>query len=388
MNAPKIFSTDVIAIISSGFITVLFLIAVLGFWRFESADQMAGWIRPVGGIVDIRADAPARIRDIRTHVGAFVPANVILVVFDLDSNEVGGRTRSVSEIETLAEQSNLIDAQLHTRRDELETDLQLLTAQVEAWRAAVASAERRLEIAQRGVEIQRHRLDQLRDLLERGRSTAGQVQIQEIQYLAALDSVAQIEAAIVGLHGLIGNSGAQRHSIQLETQTMISELNRQRVLINGEIESSRHRGFAEIALPTPSVVADIHADIGQYVQAGELVLSAYRHNTSFEIVLLVPSSNPSQLDVGQSLNITFVGEDYADLGPFSADVRTISMDAVSPSDLRSPVQISEPVYRIVADFSNPGGSVATPPFELRPEMLVTAALATRDVNIFDLLISG
>ena len=307
-----------------------------------------GVLLPPEGLRKVRAPRSGRVEHLSVANGdAVAPGDVILRVSG-SQRAPGREPESAMRLASLERELQALDDALQ-RQAELAVEREALN-QRRLWliakRIEGAQAEARARDEQGGIAARR---------------------AERIAQLAAAkavstDSVADAEAAVLSLRAA-RQAAAQRilaledERLRIEQQVVtdrdtLAALRRdsgaRREVLRRQIAAVELQSTLEVAAPVAGTVTGITVREGDFVAAGEVVMTVHAPGSRLEARLFLSPENAGMIAVGQRVEIRLNAYPYQFFGTQGAVVTAISTVALPPNEAVADVPLQGPVFVIRA----------------------------------------
>lgn len=357
----------------------------LGNAHYTRTQHATGILIPAGGLLQIAAPVSGIVADIDVVQGQPIVAGASLLNI---STERYGRAAEG----TVAE----VTAQLRLERAKVASDIDSLKA---------LAAERRSILS------------------EKGRSLHGQLDQMDAQLAVQTQRAAGAHAMFDKMRPLIssgvvsGVQGRQQENEALDADSRMRELQRQRLqllqeladqrtdlqeqplLMSGE-RHDRERKLAEldeaiaqneqlresvVRAPQTGLISSVSVKLGQYVQAGQPMMSIVPKGSPLIAQVLLPSSAIGFVHVGSLVVLHYRPYSYQKFGLARGVVLSVtySAPAVSRASAALEAEVPEPMYEIDVRLSRQTLDVYGQTVALQPGMTVEAAVPTETRSLLE-----
>jgi membrane fusion protein len=131
------------------------------------------------------------------------------------------------------------------------------------------------------------------------------------------------------------------------------------------------RGFS-IKAPTSGIVTALQVSDGQTVDAQQALMDISAPAAPLVAEVYVPSRAIGFLKAGQDVRIRYDAFPYQQFGSAKGTVRAISATVLKPGDVRAPVRLEEPTYRVLIDLQKDTVFAYGKQFRIQPGSALTA----------------
>lgn len=330
--------------------------AVLG--QATRKVRVHGVLMPQGGLLQVSAPQPARVREIRVAEGEPVAPGQVLAVLQLDGATDQGDT------------GPLLQASLRARREALQAEGRSLQAQARqreqsladrqrSLQLDLAQAEGELEATARRVRLAESSLARDQGLAAQGFLSAAQVQSRHEDLLDLQVRERGVRRNAEGLRREAASVQAEVQANLLQAATQQAQIERAQAALDQEQTELRARSLLYLTAPAAATVGVLPLAVGHGVQAGQTVIGLQPSTSasapsSLHAELYAPSRTSGFVEPGQPVWVRLHAYPYQKFGMVPGEVAQVSRTPVLPHDLPSGMaqallgaaQAQEPLYRI------------------------------------------
>lgn len=322
------------------------IVAYLSLGSFTDRETLLGRLVTEPASVTVSAPQYGTIVERHAADGEFVARGAALFVLSSErvSDAVGATQASIAR--GLRQRYGTLAAQLAQLRDREASDRAALSAQSLALSAEAEIIDRMLDNRLRRVELAAQAAQGYREMSDAGFATEEQLiarqenlleQQAQVQSLRRERSRIESQLADVGNRLLTLSSGYQQESAELQL-AMIGTRH--------DIAENEARRRITIVSPVAGMATAITAEVGQAVQASQLLMTLIPAGARLRAELYAPSRAIGLVDVGDRAVIRYAAYPYQRFGHHGATVVMISATTL-PEARRGG---AEPVYRVIAEL--------------------------------------
>jgi membrane fusion protein len=296
----------------------------------------------------IVAAESGQVTAVHVTEGARVAAGERLLAISSDRSVIDRGPVSASQLMSLQNERRLVE-QVSLRRQRIQQE------QIRAIDDQLENVDLRLRFLDEEIDIQRargalvqSRFERMEQLASNGDVPAVQLDEEKIAMLQARSATAvlQREAAQVTEerdHLLRNRAALADEAEVLGMEFSVADEQLQRQIAAHEAAVGR-----ELLAPQDGVVARIAAREGQFVHAGQSLMTLASGEDDLQAWLYLPSANAGMLRVGQEVQLRLDAYPHQMFGFQPATISSISNIALLPSELDVPLSVAGPVFEVRA----------------------------------------
>ncbi|WP_337909983.1 HlyD family efflux transporter periplasmic adaptor subunit [Vibrio cholerae] len=154
----------------------------------------------------------------------------------------------------------------------------------------------------------------------------------------------------------------------------INDFQRDVLSAENKLEQAIAQKETIIISPSSGVITYASAQHDENVNVGQELFYITSNNDELVAVLLAPSTAIGFAKIGDVVSIRYDAYPYREHGIFIGDIISIDKTAQIPNAIRSPISISEPVYKIVVKVEQIPVSKSGALLKLRSGMKIEASI--------------
>ncbi len=314
---------------------VLLVLALLAFAAtqgFARKETVAGVLAPAGGVLRLVAPQAGVVVAVVAAQGTQVVAGQAVVRLSAEQASATGPTQAAVAQSLSVRQGSL--------RDELEQQSRQLSQQSATLEARAANVAAGLAQQEREIALQRERVQLVRDVAARypelvrgGAVSPVEAAEKQTEVLDQQARLSELERARVTLQGELATLRAERAALPLQAGRERSQMQREvQSLTQAQAENESRRGMVVLA-PQAGEVAALLAAPGQAVVAGQTLATVLPAGAALEAELWVPTRSAGFVRAGTPVWLRVDAFPYARYGQLPAHVREVSRSALPAADL-------------------------------------------------------
>lgn len=318
--------------------------------------------------------------------GALVDKDTPIVMIDLDvRNQEGAATIAASRQE-VSDQLRLAEAQITLAHQTFDVEEVRLQASLASGQHQLAVLEAQLETQDQIVLSQQQMFDQLEKIVADGYISRREYERQRQTLLASRQSQLMIRQQLIDLHSNIDAVRTQLSSVEVARS-------RESAILESQVSAFRQRHMETsgaqavlIKAPIAGRVTAIQVGVGQSVRPDTPMLVIVPAGADLLAEIYAPTRAIGLLRVGQESRLQFHAFPYQRFGTAQGKVASISRVILDPRELTAPLELSEPVYKVMIVLDSQAMEARGDVFPLHPGMTLTANIVLERQSFLDWLL--
>jgi membrane fusion protein len=325
------------------------IITLLVGGRYARKETVSGYLVPDKGIVKMYAPYAGEIHKLHIREGEQVKQGQKLITLlserALESGE-GVDSLLLSELTQLmaelTKQITVEQALYHSEQLRYQSQLQGLLSEQQQIADGIALQEQRLTLA-------RQRLEKSQKLKGSGHISATEYEKVYEELLTQSQYYQELLRAQVNKKNNYTQVHSEAEQLPLQSQLRIanfekgiSELKQRALEIQG-------RHIYDVVAPVNGKVDTLQASPGQWFDTihGSQLLAIIPKDSTLLAEMYLPTRAIGFIEEGQSVNIRYAAFPYQRYGIYHGKIHYISQHIMHPSELPVPLELKEPVYRVI-----------------------------------------
>lgn len=378
-------TTTAVALLMAG---ALIAFAALG--EMHRKTTATGLLLPTAGLFHVASAQAGVVLERRVHEGQAVQAGDVLMVIDSGQRSAYGDTAALvaQQIEArdaaLAVEAELRQTTAHQRRTALKDRLLALNREVAQQAEETELQARRVVLAER--TLQRHH-----QLARENFVADAQVQAKQEEWIDVDTRLQSARRQGLALQREAQSLRAESAQIDAQLQTELALVQRNRASVHQESAENAARQRSHIVAPQAGVVANLHLQPGQAVQAGQFVATVMPQGAELEAQLWLPSQKAGFIEPGQRVYMRYAAYPYQKYGLHGGTVLDVASAPSSAEELPrgqanqllAQAQANEALYRVRVKLDRSRLEAHGRTHELRAGMTLQADVLQERRAIFE-----
>ena len=362
------------------------LVAFATTYEFARKELATGYLTPVAGWSQVRAQSFAIVRRRLVEAGDIVEAGDVLYELGSGDGLEAGTSVEGKLLDELRQRRAALEAQLPVIGARAQNDLVLK----ESERTATGQQVQHLEAEIRSLEARRAIARQQH---LRGRSLQNKGALSESDVMALADQVETLSAHIAApRRELVRLQSSLRSHQEQVRQLELARQQEENVVLERihalAMEESRLRGreSGTVLSPRAGRVASVRAGLGDWVTPGDALLDILPTDAKLKARLFVSSLGIGAIEIGQAVRVYLDAFPYERHGAQHGQVLSISETTLEEKQQPTATSLSAAMFQVDVEFPNGFGLSPAQRQSLRPGMTVSADLVRDYGTLVDWLL--
>ena len=374
-NVPQV----TIAALSVMLIVVAFFVFFEG--RFTRTVQVQGRLSPTGGEIKLYPNTAGNISHIFVREGERVLENSPIARIDAARVDGGSRTNVAESILAAKQKIDLLLQRIELREKQFLASTEVLEIQTSNTLKSIMALETNIGIQSEISASLEQSVNDSNGLIEQGHISRVEHENRKQSLLAAQQKVANLARDKQLQLGEIENIDARKTLQKIEYDSDISAMRSELIALNQTIKTLETEATSLIVAPVEGQVAAVFENVGKYVNSDSLIGSILPTGSVLVAELFVPSKAIVFVSEGQAVQLSYEAFPSQQFGPLLAEVTSVSRTALLPSEYNGGVELSEPMYRILAAVHDQNISTDSQTLQLQSGMRLTATILLEELSL-------
>ncbi len=327
------------------------LILILLFWgSYARKESVHGYLIPDKGIVKIYAPQQSTIQQVHVKEGSEVKRGQVLITMLSQRSLEGGSdidatllhelemTKKQQEERIVGEKS-LIQSETHRLHDKIKS-LEKELSQIES---SITTQESRVKILESRVAGAKKLLEKKNISEMDFNKFYDELLVQRQQYQELLRAKGSTQSGLA-------QTRSELDQLPINSKARISEIENTISEINQRYAEVRGRRTGEVRASVDGTITALQVNEGQTRGQNELLLEIVPKDALFQVELFVPSRAIGFITKNQTVRVRYDAFPYQRFGIYEGKVASISKHILIPQELPVPIELKEPVYRVIVNL--------------------------------------
>ncbi|EOX4363488.1 HlyD family secretion protein [Vibrio cholerae] len=357
-----------------GVLIILSLLVIFGLITdYSKKMTVKGFLEPKTGSVKILSTRIGKL-NIDVENGAQVRKGERIARIINDDTNKDGRSILDLEIKSLREASDLAKEQFILAEFRLKTFKEQEKLSMYQHQIDIESSKKIVSKRQEQLRLAKENLSRSQTLADK--KMLSRTMLEDV-YGTVISTELALSEAQAKLMSLQAKTDTLKIEWKMQENTLRNEMNDfQREILSAESKLDQAIAHKETTISAPSsgVVTYASAQNDENVNVGQELFYITPNNDELVAVLLAPSTAIGFAKIGDVVSIRYDAYQYREHGIFIGDIISIDKTAQIPNTIRSPISISEPVYKIVVKVEQIPVSKSGALLKLRSGMKIEASI--------------
>lgn len=374
-----------LAIMTLVAVLIAMMIVGLLFWGTYARKQtVRGYLEPETGIVRVYPPSSGTVQQVHVKEGQHVKAGDPLVTITTERSMESGEDVDTLLLQEIDKDIIDIDNRIKAEKDLESKELKRLASQVEGLNEELKQIEEALNLHEERLKLSQERVDAHKQLLEK--NMISQKDFDKIQedHLQLRQQHQDLKRAQTTKRNALVDANAQLDQLPLQVQTKISSLEKEKSDLRQRRYEIEGRRVFEIRAPIDGTVDGLSANAGQYLNPqGSNILAIIPEDAHLRAELYVPTRAIGFIEVGQKVKIRYDAFPHQRYGVYEGTIDSISTHILDPREINAPVDIQEPVYRVIVVLTAQFVTAYGKQMPLQPGMSLEADIIIERQSLLD-----
>jgi membrane fusion protein len=333
-------------------VMTMLLVAFIALGSYTKRTTVAGQLVPDMGVVKVFAPQLGIVLEKHVREGQVVKKGDVLYIISSErqnSNEDGIQA-AISRQVALRQQS-LRDELAQTQR--LQRDqVDALRKKVDALAAEQANVSKQLASQRIRVELAQANVQRTKKLLSQGYISAEMSQQKEADLLDQQSRLQALERDLISVERELQVQQNELATLPLQHRNQLAQIERLLISTNQEWTESEGKRRVAITAPEAGTATAITAELGQNVDGAKPLVSIVPRGATLQAYLYAPSRAIGFIRPGDEVLLRYQAYPYQKFGHAPGKVASVSLTAMSSSELTAEAGNGEAFYRITVDLSS------------------------------------
>lgn len=337
---------------------LLIWVIIVLLWLFNSTyarqETVLGWLEPPTGVVRVYAEDIGKIERILIDNGESVVEGQPLLIVNGDRVLADGKnleTLLLGEYET---QRTRLNDQLARTEEIYQMRSGDITQRIAAAREDLAWLDRQMKTLEQRYTLVSGQVERYRALKKAGHISSADFDVIIEKELALRSERQELAREQVNQRNLVAQLQTEQALLPEDHANTVDQIQAKLSDIAQQIAQLHGQRAYIVKAPRAGAVSNLQAREGQQTRSDIPLLSLVPENARLNAHLLIPVRSAGFVEPGQHLEIRYDAFPYQKFGLYQGKIMSVSDTVLLPNELMEvPVPIQEPVYRVLAELSQP-----------------------------------
>lgn len=360
----------------------LLVISILFWGSYARKEEVKGYLVPDKGIVKTYAQQAGTIAKVHVREGDRVKeGDTLITILSERSLQGGGDIDSVQLTEMEGTKKQLFE-RIESEKALLTAETSRLKGQIESIKLEMIQIDESLLTQKDRVGILQSRVNAAKKLLDS--KNLSQMDYQKLyeELLVQQQRAQELLRSKASGQNSLAQVQSELAQLPLKSQSRIHDIENRISEINQKTAEVEGRRSLEIRSPVEGTITALQAREGQWQATNTPLLAIVPIDAVFQVELFIPSRAIGFIEEGQPVRIRYDAFPYRRFGIYEGKVMIISKHVLLPSELPVPLEIKEPVYRVLVELTDQHVNAYGRDFPLQAGMSLEADIVLEKQTLF------
>lgn len=352
---------------------VLALVAFLVWGEYARKETVAGYLSPGPGVVKVYSPQLGLVGQVLVEDGSYIEKGAPL--FSVEARRYEASVEGDVEtamLATLERQASEIERQLAQQQTFLAMQAPYYKGVISLLTEEIGALESQLSEQRELVSLAEEDMAAGRQLERKGFASRKQSRKIEEQRLLQRQRLYTLEEQLASRHNLLLRTEFESEQSPLLIADRMSELKRAESDIHQRAMDLSAKRTTVVRAPVSGYVSFLQVSPGKAVTSDLPLLSIVPSGSALVAELYVPSRAIGFVEAGQDVKLLFDAFPYERFGAYKGNIAQVARTVLSKSEIPSPIESDEPVYRVVVELAQQHAMAYGKPVPLQPGMALKA----------------
>lgn len=354
-------------------IAVLSLCTYGYFTNYTLKANVVGYLNPQSGGIAISAPIGGQLILEKQNGDAVTKGELIARVRNINLGAEGQSVQAI-EAEGIEDGINLAKSRLAL----IENQAVALKSQQDAafaqFKEQARASEEQLESLKSALKVAQEEETRTQNLVSQKLATKPALAQAQQSVLNAQQTLNQAQSAVNELPNRENQLKLDWQSRALDLEQNRNSIERDLRALEAQLLQTGAQNEAGIFAPADGVLTFSQAQNEQFISPGTPLFQITPKSSQLVAVLLAPSSAVGFAKPGDVAQIRYQAFPFRENGVFEGEIINIDDTAQLPSAINAPIQVNEPVYRVVLKIDQEPTSKSGKQLNLSPGMVLDASI--------------
>lgn len=336
-------------------VVICALILSMLFWgTYARKETVRGYVVPDKGIVNVYAPNPGTVSKVLVEERDHIQEGQTLVTVLAERISQGGDDVDTVLLKELESTKNHHIKKIESEKSLLASETVRLQKNIEGFTKELDQLEESLSTQQERMAIMQNRMEGAEKLLKQKSISQAEYQKHLEELLVQKQQRQELERAKVSKENALIQAKVESAQLPIRVESRIHDIEDLISDVNQRIAEVKGRKLYEVRAPVTGTVTAIQAKEGQWqkFQTNIPLLAILPAEAKMLVELFIPTRAIGFIEKSQKVQIRFDAFPYQRFGVYDGEIVMISKHVLIPSELPVPMEIKEPVYRVIVELSS------------------------------------
>ncbi|MAB62358.1 MAG: HlyD family efflux transporter periplasmic adaptor subunit [Pseudoalteromonas sp.] len=354
--------------------------------EYSRKETVRGFLMPSKGVIQSFANQGGTIEKLHVKEGDSVIKGQALASIVVQQNDSQGLDLSSQLVEQLTEQIKLLNHEVMQTKVLQKQEILNLEAQQTLLYEEKLALQSQLTLADEKLDLLQSQQANFNQLNKSGYLSNIEREQQQQALLDVKQEKQNLARILMQQNNQLSKLRFNLANVPQQYALRISNLKREISDTQNQLSQLKSNYSYTITASNNGVVTGIQVVEGEVLSQAKLLLHIIPEGSELVAELLLPTRSAGFVEIGNETRLRFDAFPYQRFGFINSTISRIDKALITPNEVRLPITLQEPVYRLRATLSQQQMSAYGKAFELKSGMLFEADIMLEQRTLIEWLL--
>lgn len=354
--------------------------------EYSRKETVRGFLMPSKGVIQSFANQGGTIEKLHVKEGDSVIKGQALASIVVQQNDSQGLDLSSQLVEQLTEQIKLLNHEVMQTKVLQKQEILNLEAQQTLLNEEKLALQSQLTLADEKLDLLQSQQANFNQLNKSGFLSNIEREQQQQALLDVKQEKQNLARILMQQNNQLSQLRFNLANVPQQYALRISNLKREISDTQNQLSQLKSNYSYTITASNNGVVTGIQVVEGEVLSQAKLLLHIIPEGSELVAELLLPTRSAGFVEIGNETRLRFDAFPYQRFGFINSTISRIDKALITPNEVRLPIALQEPVYRLRATLSQQQMSAYGKAFELKSGMLFEADIMLEQRTLIEWLL--
>ncbi len=354
--------------------------------EYSRKETVRGFLMPSKGVIQSFANQGGTIEKLHVKEGDFVIKGQALASIVVQQHDSQGLDLSSQLVEQLTEQIKLLNHEVMQTKVLQKQEILNLEAQQTLLNEEKLALQSQLTLADEKLDLLQSQQTNFNQLNKSGFLSNIEREKQQQALLDVKQEKQNLARILMQQNNQLSQLRFNLANVPQQYALRISNLKREISDTQNQLSQLKSNYSYTITASNNGVVTGIQVVEGEVLSQAKLLLHIIPEGSELVAELLLPTRSAGFIEIGNETRLRFDAFPYQRFGFINSTISRIDKALITPNEVRLPVTLQEPVYRLRARLNQQQMSAYGKAFALKSGMLFEADIMLEQRTLIEWLL--
>lgn len=363
-------------------VTVAFAV-LLALSSYSRKETVLGVLTPDSGLIRVYASTSGEIAELKVKNGQDILANEHLLTLNSITYLDDGGSLQQQQISAISKQKSKLTKQIEDETLLSNKNQARAEEEIKELKGRIWQLKKQLDLSKKLLASRRIQYGNVKAVTQKGYVSQVQQDESYHQLLLQQNSVEEFKKELLAQQSYLQQKKFELEQLPLQLKLRLAELEKQLEGANTNLAQLRAQQSQQLKTSVAGQVTALQVNEGERVEVGQLLMHVVPKGAKLEAELYVPSRAAGFIATGQEVKLRYEAFPFQRFGIFSGKVKSVSQVILTPSQLRTPLSLTESVYPVRVVLEQQQVSAFGEQINLHSGMQLEAEIMLDSMSIID-----